>query len=252
LNNKEVAMKQLLVVFLLLGLFCWVQAQEISFTADFTRMFVEPGTVGTFPCDLGNLWNDSNHVAVRLDPHYPAEWNVHMCTKYGCLPPGILYVDYTLNPLEVDTAFTVDIHSSSTPDSGWVTATAMSLEDTNLYRVSLTFTLITYANGIIIKMEPGIPERFIVAQNYPNPFNPSTTISISIPDYLIGQNATLTVYDILGREVQRLFQGTVTSGILITAWDSRNTANREVASGTYFYRFTTGQVQSVHSMQLVR
>ena len=245
-------MRKWICVILFLGLVYGAQAQEISFTSDSLRKFCDPEEVTFFPCLLSNLWNDSNHVALRMEPHLPSGWNVNICTKLGCLPPGVLYMQYVLNPLEVDTMVSVDVRSGSTPDSGWVITTAMSLEDTNLYRETLTHTLITYANGIVVRTEPGIPERFLLAQNYPNPFNPSTTITISIPDYLIGQNALLEVYDILGREVQRLFQGTVTSGILITTWDGRNTGNHDVASGTYFYRFSTGQIHKVHSMQLVR
>jgi hypothetical protein len=245
-------MRRLFLFLLLLGLVSWVQAQEITFTSDTLRKWVEPGEVGYFSCELANLWNDSNHVALRMEPHFPAGWRVNICNKYGCLPPDTLYVDYVLNPLEVDTAVSVDIHASSTPDSGWVITTAMSLEDTNVYRETLTHTLITYPNGVIVKTEPGIPKQFLLSQNYPNPFNPSTTITISIPSEQIGQEAGLSVYDVLGREVQRLFQGPLTAGTLVVTWNGRDAGNHAVSSGTYFYRFSTGQVNAIRSMQLIR
>ena len=250
---SEVYMKRLLCTLLLLGLVGWVQAQEIVFTSDTLRKWADPGDYEAFYCDLENTWNQSNDVALRMDPHLPASWNVAICTKLGCSPPGVLYVEYTLDPLEVDTLVSVDIITSAPdPDSGWVITYAMSLEDTNTYRDTLTHTLITYENGIIIRTQPGIPDHFRLAQNYPNPFNPSTTISISIPDHLVGQDAELWVYDILGREVRRLYRGSLSSGVLTITWDGRNASSRDMPSGTYFYRFSAGQSWIVRSMQLVR
>ena len=161
-------------------------------------------------------------------------------------------MEYTLEANEIDTLVSVDIHSGSSPDSGWVITYAMSLEDSNTYRDTLTHTLITYPSGIIVRTEPGIPERYRLAQNYPNPFNPSTTIRITIPEQLTGQYADLRIFDVLGREVRRLYQGQVESGMMVINWDGRNSSNLDVPSGTYFYRFSTGQVDEVRAMQLIR
>ena len=234
-------MKKISWILLLLGLAGLLQAQTLIFTTEATRA-----------CDLENTWNQSNDVAIRMEPHLPSGWNVGLCTKLGCLPPGVLYMEYTLDALETDTLVTVDIYSGVEQDSGWVVTYAMSLVDTNMYRDTLTHTFITYPNGIIVHTEPGIPVQFRLAQNYPNPFNPSTTISISIPENLVGLAAGLYVYDILGREVRQLYQGSLSTGTLKVLWDGQSNDFRDVPSGTYFYRFTAGQTEMVRSMQLIR
>ncbi len=245
-------MKWLLCGFLLLVMVGGLQAQAISFTSDTLQKWEDPiGLVVPFYCELENLWDQNNLVGLRMEPHLPAGWDIHICTKMGCAPPGVLYVEDPLEPFEIDTLVSVDFHTDSTADSGWVITTAFSTHDTT-YRDTLTHILYTTPNGVIIRTEPGIPERFRLTQNYPNPFNPSTTISISIPEHLTGQEGVLQVYDILGREVRRLYQGSLTTGMLTVMWDGSNSANFAVPSGTYFYRFSAGETNMVRSMQLVR
>jgi hypothetical protein len=245
-------MKRMFTILLLFGLAGFIQAQTLVFTTESVREWGDPGDVKYFNCDLENAWNQSNNVAIRMEPHLPSGWNVGLCTKLGCLPPGVLYMEYVLDALEIDTAVTVDIYSGSVQDSGWVVTYAMSLVDTNVYRDTVTNTFITYPNGIMVHTAPGIPEQFRLAQNYPNPFNPSTTISISIPENLVGQDAGLYVYDILGRQVRQLYRGRLSSGTLRVLWDGRNTDFTDVPSGTYFCRFAAGQMEVVRSMQLIR
>jgi hypothetical protein len=56
--------------------------------------------------------------------------------------------------------------------------------------------------------ESATPERYVLEQNYPNPFNASTTIRYSLPAGMQGTrysaDVTLTVFDLLGREVRRI------------------------------------------------
>jgi len=245
-------MKRLGCVLLIFGLVGWAQAQPFTITSDTLRKWEDPGEVGYFYCDLENVSGDSNYVALRMEPHLPTGWNVALCTKLGCLPPGVLYGVDPLGPHELDSLVSVDIISNSTLDSGWVVTYAMSLIDTNTYRDTLTHTLITYPNGIIVRTLPGIPEHIRLAQNYPNPFNPSTTISISIPEDLVGRAGQVLVYDILGRQVRRLYLGTLAAGELRILWDGEDAGFTDVPSGTYFYSFSAGQIRMTRAMQLLR
>jgi DNA/RNA endonuclease YhcR with UshA esterase domain len=74
----------------------------------------------------------------------------------------------------------------------------------------------------------GIPKVFALAQNYPNPFNPLTKIRFDVPREA---NVELIVYDLLGREVSHLVQGSRHAGSYVAEFDGRN-----LASGVYFYR----------------
>ncbi|MFA6232666.1 MAG: proprotein convertase P-domain-containing protein [Bacteroidota bacterium] len=74
---------------------------------------------------------------------------------------------------------------------------------------------------------------FEVTQNYPNPFNPTTNIAFNVP---ADANVSVRVYDMLGREIATLVNGSFASGRYITTWDANNNLGQTVSSGLYFYR----------------
>lgn len=86
--------------------------------------------------------------------------------------------------------------------------------------------------GAIVTSVPrqggGYPLRPYLAQNYPNPFNPSTRIEYYLP---ARSHVTLTIYDMLGRIVTRLVDGSSVSGWHTAVWSPEN-----CATGVYFYR----------------
>jgi len=68
-------------------------------------------------------------------------------------------------------------------------------------------------------------------QNYPNPFNPVTTIRYSVPR---SAHVSIKVYDILGKEITKLYQGIRQAGNFVVRFDGSI-----LASGVYFYRMET-------------
>jgi hypothetical protein len=85
--------------------------------------------------------------------------------------------------------------------------------------------------------------------NYPNPFNPRTEIIYSLPS---DAEVTLTVYNILGREVIRLVEGVKTAGEHRIEWDGRDDTGREVASGIYLYRLQADAASTTKKMILLK
>ncbi len=79
-----------------------------------------------------------------------------------------------------------------------------------------------------------LPSGFELSRNYPNPFNPTTTLSfvISHPSFV-----TLTVYDVLGREVATLVNEVKQAGEYAVPWNAEG-----IASGVYLYRLSAGSV----------
>lgn len=67
----------------------------------------------------------------------------------------------------------------------------------------------------------------MLEQNYPNPFNPATVIRYQIPD---AGYVKLIVYDVLGKEVDRLVDEYQQQGTYQATFYSY-----DVASGIYFY-----------------
>ena len=74
------------------------------------------------------------------------------------------------------------------------------------------------------------PDKFELSQNYPNPFNPQTNITFSIPDESF---VTLTVYDILGREVSRLVNSNLKKGVHSVQFNGS-----DLSSGIYLYKIS--------------
>jgi hypothetical protein len=97
-----------------------------------------------------------------------------------------------------------------------------------------------------------IPEKFNLSQNYPNPFNPVTNIQYSIPanrDKIIeGQQVTLRIYNMLGKEVTTLVNEKQASGEYFVSW---NTSELNT-SGVYFYRLNYGGNTFTRKMLLIK
>ena len=47
---------------------------------------------------------------------------------------------------------------------------------------------------------------------------------------------SLTVYDVLGRRVRQLWQGSLRAGTHRFVWDGHDAAGKAVAAGVYLYR----------------
>jgi predicted outer membrane repeat protein len=89
-----------------------------------------------------------------------------------------------------------------------------------------------------------VPTAFALQQNYPNPFNPSTSISYQLP---VAGQATLKVFDVLGREVATLVNEVKQPGTYSVQWNAPG-----MASGVYFYRLVAGEFQSIKKMIVLK
>ncbi|MCA9734113.1 T9SS type A sorting domain-containing protein [candidate division KSB1 bacterium] len=77
------------------------------------------------------------------------------------------------------------------------------------------------------------PTQFGLSQNYPNPFNPTTKIDYSLADK---GRVSLKVFDLLGREIITLVEGTRPAGEHTVTFEAG-----ELASGIYIYQLRSGQ-----------
>lgn len=92
--------------------------------------------------------------------------------------------------------------------------------------------------------ETGFPTEYYLSQNFPNPFNPSTTIQYQLPH---AGFVSLTVYDVLGKEVATLVNEEKSAG----RYSVQFTTNR-VSSGVYFYRLRAGEYHSIKRMVVLK
>jgi len=89
-----------------------------------------------------------------------------------------------------------------------------------------------------------IPEQIALSQNYPNPFNPSTRVEFSLPSRTW---ARVAVYDLLGRQVATLAEGTMNPGTY-----SADFSGERLPSGVYIVRLETAGANLTHRMMLLK
>ena len=89
-----------------------------------------------------------------------------------------------------------------------------------------------------------LPTEFALEQNYPNPFNATTRINFHLP---AATQVTLTVYDVVGREVGRPVDGPFSAGDHEVAWNAAG-----LPSGVYIYRLESGSQSKTRQMTLLK
>jgi N-acetylmuramoyl-L-alanine amidase len=89
-----------------------------------------------------------------------------------------------------------------------------------------------------------VPETYSLEQNYPNPFNPTTTIRFSLPR---AGDVTIRLYDVLGRAVGTVAEGSYQPGTYSVRFDASG-----LASGTYFYRMEAQGTRLVRKMLVTK
>lgn len=102
----------------------------------------------------------------------------------------------------------------------------------------------TNGGELITGFEPAgeeIPGRYSLSQNYPNPFNPATNIKFSIP---MSGFVKLTIFDILGREVETLVNEELNAGTYSANWSAEGRASK-FSSGVYLYKIQVSQAGSL-------
>ncbi len=84
----------------------------------------------------------------------------------------------------------------------------------------------------------------LLASAYPNPSTTKTTISFSLPS---DDFVDITVYDLLGREIQQLVHGSLAANRYQVDFQVSN-----LASGIYFYRVSTSQASVSRSLVVTK
>jgi len=110
-------------------------------------------------------------------------------------------------------------------------------------------TLYSFLHGdpVIVLKEPepaALPNRCEIISSYPNPFNPETNITWSLPERM---EISLTVHDVLGREITTLERGILEGGLHRTIWDGTG-----YSSGIYFIRLRAGNAISTNKLVLLK
>lgn len=98
--------------------------------------------------------------------------------------------------------------------------------------------------GVSNEESLNLPDKVALHQNYPNPFNPETQIAFDLP---FNDHIQLRVYDITGREIATLIDGTRSAGSHTIRFDASN-----LSSGMYFYQISGSFGVLTQKMTLIK
>ena len=93
------------------------------------------------------------------------------------------------------------------------------------------------------------PLSFALEQNSPNPFNAQTTIKYTLA---AAGEVKLTIYTLSGQVGRSWTLEHGAAGTYTVAWDGRDQAGLEMASGTYLYRMENANSLQQKKMVLIR
>ncbi len=93
------------------------------------------------------------------------------------------------------------------------------------------------------------PVQHRLGDSYPNPFNPAVVLPLDLATDAAG--VSLTVYDVLGRRVRQVWDGSLEAGSHRFVWDGRDAAGKAVAAGVYIYQVEVdGQIEAKKTTKL--
>lgn len=130
--------------------------------------------------------------------------------------------------------------SNTAPGTVQLTMSSAQLND---------YIQLSESQGITLELNqtdtPGtpLPSEFKVSDAYPNPFNPSTTITI---DNSSARTVRVGVYDMLGRTVATLHNGSMSAGRHAIVWQANGHA-----SGVYLLRVEANGQQYIRKLILL-
>jgi PKD repeat protein len=134
------------------------------------------------------------------------------------------------------------------PSGTWCFTVTDLTRGTDVYDASRNIETSDCEGGAAAKVSASISGSSLET-NTPNPFNAGTNIT-----FTLGQSGdiNLTVYNVLGQAVRHLADGFYPEGTYTVQFDGTDDNGREVASGMYFYRLTTGEYVASKKMLLLK
>ena len=103
--------------------------------------------------------------------------------------------------------------------------------------------------GIVNNDLSVVPVKLLLYNNYPNPFNPITTIQYDLPEQ---SYVTITIYDILGRQIKILFDQTQDAGYKTVIWNATNDYGKPMSAGVYLFQIRSGEFFQTRKMLLLK
>ncbi len=192
------------------------------------------------PATMGQIEEQVNSVPGRLDvdPFTPGGigdsfFDVFFEVDIPSGPPGMTQL-HNIDPAHV--AGTIR-HKPPAPGDTYYKAGTVQLYDPSGAPVPLTIKVTRHTpdtQGGTIDVPIGKPPAALaITKIQPNPAGNSSRITLALPK---AGRAKLLIYDVNGRSVRQLFDGSLAAGLRTVTWDTRNDRGQKVSAGVYFVR----------------
>lgn len=130
------------------------------------------------------------------------------------------------------------------PDPYWYVVTALSANSVESDESNM---MMFKSTGLDV--ETFVEQRFRFESVSPNPFRSQARIRFSLER---PETTSIVVYDVLGREVSSLYNGSMERGQHEMIWDGNDRTGRALPSGIYFIRLAVGAHSTTKPVSLVR
>lgn len=221
---------------------------------------------------LGGTYDDSSRAGtlnVRIIAIDDADWNslyvriaLTESRLYWHAPNGANYHHQTMRdmiPTAVGQSLNISYGDTVDITQNFMCPTQVNYENAELvvwvqndqYReiYQAAHIWLSDMEAVGIEDSPEVPRAFDLVQNYPNPFNAGTTIEFALTKPGVVE---LGIYDIVGRKVATLVDGTMPAGAHQIVWDGIDDSGNPVSSGVYFYRLESGGENLTMRMVLLK
>ena len=251
------------------------QLDSIEMLNDYINRFVdiEGDTVQCVECEAINVTS----IEISDDCQWPVSCFADPCAVSECTSyPGAecvanycegCWADYYLNGELINCDLSMDCVDLTGIDFGlcamvlgigWVNDNCETISGCDWVADSVVYT-----NAFFNSMDDCIeacfpasndeinqsPHAFNLYNNYPNPFNPVTTFRYDLPE---NSHVTITIYDMLGRQVKTLINQTQDAGFKSVIWDATNDYGNPVSAGVYLYKIQAGEFVQTKKMVLLK
>ncbi len=217
-----------------------------------TLLMVDPDDLEcAFGIEIANTTNEERVYMLEFLDDTPnnLDWSRSWCTHGFCYAPFFQQIPDTLGAMESDPDCHIQV--------GWLFLDYPEVPDTTLYintraydeefpndYVETQFILIIGEGSNVDEGETTRPLEYSLAPVYPNPFNAQATVNFTLP---APGDATIALFDVMGREVQILSDGFHSAGTHQLSLNAR-----DLPSGTYLLRLQAGQQQLAQRVTLVK
>jgi hypothetical protein len=138
---------------------------------------------------------------------------------------------------------------SITSDMSFASLSNVMITNSHADSLGIAINNLSWSNKSILMANNDESKLFDFGQNYPNPFNPTTRIAYKLNK---AAQVRLSVYDITGREVNRLIDQYQSVGEYNVEWNSQTGSGQKLASGMYVARLSVDNESISRKMVLAK